>query len=300
MTAWGVCATVRATGNQLLAFAGHHLSIGAAHVWLHFDDPDDPALPVLSSLPRVSAIRCDAVWWQADGRQRPEAHQNRQARNIQRLCAEAPLPWIVHLDVDEFLLPDRPVSEILAELLPDNLMLRVAPWEALHDPALQNDIFTARHFRAALRGPDMAGLRAEVFGRHADLLPDGMLSHAAGKCFFRTGIRRLEPRIHGAFYAKARLAGGAFHPDLSLLHFHAQDPADWIDRLPFRLTRGAYQYNPALQSHLVKADAAEIAAFYAAVQCPAPNIRDLLRRSGLLREASLHLRQRVEDLRMAT
>ncbi len=287
---WGVVATVKAPLDPLRAFVAHHLWLGAARVWLCFDDPTDPAIPAAKALPRVTVLRCSATYWRETCGMRPERHQNRQSRNAQRVYAETDLPWLAHLDVDEFLLPERPLAEILAEAPEDKPMLRVAPWEALHDPGLPNDIFTAREFRAAIRDP---AAREIAFGRYAPLLPEGVMSHAAGKCLFRTGLSRFEPRLHGAFRAGARLEGGAFHPDLALLHFHAEDPATWQARLDFRLSLGAYQYNPALQAHLLAADAAEVAAFHARVQSPDAAIRARLAGLGLLRSETLKLREKI-------
>lgn len=297
MIRWGICTTLKAPPEQVLAFVAHHRSIGAAHLWLHFDDPADPAADMAARLPDVTVIRCDRAWWRGTVGWRPERHQNRQARNIQNLCAQAPLTWIAHVDVDEFLLPDRPVAEVLAGVPPERPMLRVAPWEALHDPALPDDIFTARHFRAALPGAARAAARMRIFGPYAPLLPDGVLSHAAGKCLFRTGVAGLEPRLHGAFRNRRRIDGGAFAPGLSLLHFHAQDRAAWRDRLAFRLERGAYRFNPALRDFLMSATPAEIDAFHARVQQATPDMLAVLADMGALRTHDLALRRRVETLR---
>ena len=38
---WAVVATVKAPQDKVLACVAHHLSIGAAQVFLYFDDPDD-------------------------------------------------------------------------------------------------------------------------------------------------------------------------------------------------------------------------------------------------------------------
>lgn len=279
---WGICATVRAPVDQVLAFTAHHLSIGAAHLWLHFDDPDDPAFEPLSRIPNVTPIRCDARWW---GRIRPDRHQNRQSRNVQRLYRQAALPWIAHLDVDEFI-----DGEVASALATDADMVRIQPWEALHDPALPDDIFTARHFRASARE-----VRDLAFGAQAALLPSGMLSHPQGKAIFRTG-RGLEPRIHGAFKDGQRIEGVGFAKDLALLHFHAEDPARWADRLHFRLTRGAYAANPALRDHLLSLDDDGIRAFHAEIHAPPPERLAKMIRRGLVRETHLNLRQKIETL----
>ena len=281
---------MKAPVDQVMAFVAYHLSLGCAGIWLFFDDPDDPAAAAVAHLSRVTVTRCDDAHWRRIRGKRPDKHQNRQSRNMQSVYAAAPLPWIAHIDVDEFLWPRQDIGAVLAQQHPDLGQLPMAPWEALHDPALRDDIFTANRFRMALSGDSNAALRARVFGPHAPLLPKGVLSHSAGKCFFRTGIPGLEPRLHGAFLNGFRLHGGAFCPDVALLHFHAEDPVRWLDRLQFRLTRGAYQYNPALADWLKAADDAAVLAFYTQVQTATPATLDMLRAADALIETDLGLR----------
>ena len=296
MTGWGLCTTLKAPVDQVMAFVAHHLSLGCTRIWLFFDDPDDPAAAAVAHLSRVTVTRCDDAHWRRIRGKRPERHQNRQSRNMQSVYAGSPLPWIAHVDVDEFLWPRQDIGAVLAAQHTDLAQLPMAPWEALHDPTLRDDIFTANRFRRALSGDSHAALRARVFGPYAPLLPRGVLSHSVGKCFFRTGIAGLQPRLHGAFLNGFRLPGGGFCPDLALLHFHAEDPARWLDRLQFRLTRGAYQYNPALADWLKAADDAAIRAFYAQVQTVAPATLDALRGADALIEADLDLRARLEKV----
>jgi len=291
---WGVCTTVRATPEQVLAFAAHHLALGAEHVWVHLDDPGDPAAEALDGLKGVTAIRCDDAHWARMGR-RPEKHQRRQVRNLARICRRSDLDFIGHFDVDEFLTAARPVSGILAEVPPDRIMLRAEPYEALHSPGLADDIFTARHFRRGLHRNDPAALQ-RLHGPHAGLLPKGMMSHTVGKCLFRTRLEGIEPGIHGARRGQERIDGGPFHPDLALLHFHAEDPARWRAGLEFRLTKGAYQYIPALQAFLTAAGPGEIDAFYHRVQTATPETLATLSGLGLLLTADLGLRAKVAAL----
>lgn len=295
MTEWGLCTTLKAPVDQVQAFVAHHLGMGASRLWLFFDDPDDPGFDAVSGLSRVTATRCDMAYWLALAGKRPDKHQNRQNRNMQAVYAQTTLPWLGHIDVDEFLAPQRDIGLILDALPPDAKALRLAPWEALFDPALSDDIFTARHFRAAMRGngPAADAARGRVFGEFAPLLPKGVLSHSAGKCIFRTGLSRFEPRLHGAFRAGQRVSLGEFSDAVALLHFHAEDPARWKERLQFRLTRGAYQFNPPLQEWLLAADAKGIDGFYAAVQTAAPDLLARLRQEGVLLECDLGLRAKI-------
>lgn len=296
MAEWALCTTVKAPVEQVLAFTAHHLGLGASGLWLFFDDPDDPAFDAVAHIPHVTATRCTAAHWQSVCNKRPEAHQNRQGRNMQWVYAKRETPWLGHIDIDEYLAPMQPIAEILDAQPDDRIMLRMAPWEALHDPSLPDDIFTATDFRAALKGPDHAANRDIAFGPYAAYLAEGVLSHSAGKCFFRTGVRGLEPRLHGAFRFGKRLQGEGFDPQIPLLHFHAENRAQWVSRLPFRLTLGAYKFNPALQTHLQSASPAGIDAFYDRVQNPSAEIRAQLDRKGLLRHATLTLRTAAAHL----
>lgn len=289
---WGVAATVQASPAQVAAFAAHHLDLGAHRIWLHFDDPGDPAASAMAGQDRITVIRCDASYWDELCGKRPDTHQERQIRNITRILRKARVDWIAHVDVDEFLLAAVPVAPVLADVPEDRMILRVEPWEALHDPALPDDIFTARAFRRQLP-EDAPHLATRLYGAYGPLLDRGMLSHTIGKCFFRTGIKDMVGRIHGARIKGEQVFGGRFHPDLALLHFHAQDPDLWKGRLPYRLERGAYQYRPDMQRWLMGAKPAQVDAFYTAIQTARPDLLRELSAHGLLREADLGLRARV-------
>ncbi|MBE2278205.1 MAG: glycosyltransferase family 2 protein [Rhodobacteraceae bacterium] len=296
MADWAIVATVKAPEEQVLAFVAHHLALGCAQIALFFDDPDDPVAEVASRLPRVEVTRCDAAHWARLGA-RPERHQNRQARNALRSYRRCRQPWMAHIDVDEFLWPEVAPSELLDTIHRHQLLVRAEPFEALHDPDLPDDIFTARQFRGPMKAPH-AALRCEILGPLATVLTEGVLSHSVGKAFFRTGIPRLVPGIHGGAIAGERIPGLPFDPRMKLLHFHAQDRTRWLAALPFRLERGAYRYRPGLHAHLSAASQAEITAFYDATQRVTPEQARRLAGAGRLVEADLGLNARVAALRV--
>jgi hypothetical protein len=165
----------------------------------------------------------------------------------------------------------------------------------MHDPLLPDDIYTAREFRGAIRHEHWPLRRANL-GKYRLMNRDGLLSHSVGKVIFRTGIKGLFPRLHSVMLGGVRLATPDWHPELKLLHFHAQDRIAWREALPFRLTRGAYMYRPGLQEFLVNASPEEIDAFYLQTQVLAPEAIAPLRAAGRLILADLGLRQKVRAL----
>lgn len=289
---WGVALTVSAPLEQVLAYAAHYLDLGAQRLWLCFDNPDDPAADLLAKERRLNVIRCSSDWWEKVAGQRPQTHQERQVKNITHITRRAALDWVGHFDVDEFLISECDIGDALAQVDAAQLVLRVEPWEALHSAELPADIFTAKHFRRQLGGSSV-DMAARLYGPEGDLLEKGMLSHTVGKCFFRTGQKQMVSRIHAARIKGVQVPGGDFHPAMALLHFHAQDRAAWLARLPFRLSKGAYQYRPRMQAFLQGASPQQIADFYDLIQVARPELLHALQEHGLLREVQLDLARKV-------
>jgi hypothetical protein len=294
MPSWALVATVKAPEDKVLAFVAHHLSLGASRIFLYFDDPDDPAHAAVARLRRVTATRCTAAYW-ADHGPRHDRHQNRQARNARDAYRRCSTDWLGHIDVDEFLHATRPVADILAEQPEAVQVIKLEPFEAMHNPLLPDDIYTAREFRGAIRHEHWP-LRRDSLGQYRTINRDGLLSHSVGKVIFRTGIPGLFPRLHSVMLKGIRLPTPDWHPDLKLLHFHAQDRQAWLEALPFRLTRGAYQYRPPLQAYLVGASAEDLEDFYQTTQVLAPEAIPGLLQAGRLIIAKLGLRQKVRVL----
>jgi hypothetical protein len=295
MPSWAVVTTVKAPEEKVLAFVAHHLSLGAAQIFLYFDDPEDPARAAVAAFGRVVATPCTEDYWAERGG-RNERHQNRQSRNARDAYGRCDTDWLCHIDVDEFILAQRPVADLLAEIPADTPLAKLEPFEAMHDPLLPDDIYTSREFRGAIRHEHWP-LRRGALGPYREFNRDGLLSHSNGKVIFRTGIRGLSPRLHSVFLKGTRLDAADWHPGMKLLHFHAQDRQAWRSALPFRLTRGAYQYRTGLQAFLQGATPEEIDTFYLQTQVLSPESLAALQGVGRVIVTDLGLRQKVAALR---
>ena len=293
---WGVCCSAKAPLAQLLAFVAWHKHVGATHIWVHLDDADVISAQVLNQLDGVTAILCDDAYWSSTLGMRPKRQEPRQSYNMQRVYGQAALPVIAHVDVDEYLYSDRVIADVL-DGIGDAPFMRVAPAEALHDPSLSDDIFTARQFRLPFANGTPAADKIAVLGDYAALLRKNMLSHKVGKSFFRIGVDGLVPKIHaGSFGKDTPPLHVAVHPDVLVLHFHAQDKAAWLEALPHRTVNGAYRFNEPLSDFLAEANAADVDAFYEATQVATPDLVAALAAQGLLVEADLKLRKKVDAL----
>jgi hypothetical protein len=295
MTTWGVVATVKAPEEHILAFVAHHLALGAARIWIYFDDPEDPAYACISKLPKVKATRCTDLYWALRGGRRVKLH-NRQIANSIHTQGKCRFDWLCHIDSDEFLYAPRPVADILAEVPADVPNLLMDTFEAIHDPSLPDDIFTARHFRGPL-GPAVPALHAAIFGPVADVVAKGNLGHTIGKSFCRIGLSGVKLGLHEVFRDHVALKR-PFHPDLRLLHFHAHDPVVWRAALPFRLANGAYHFDAEnhLRTYLSGASDKVIDDFYRHTMTLTPEKVALLEQHGLLITTDLALRAKVADL----
>jgi hypothetical protein len=249
----------------------------------------------VTSLDRVHVTRCDAAHWARLGCDRPAKHQERQRRNLCHVYQSTDMDWVLHIDVDEFLLADRPVSALLSAVPREVPTVKAAPFEGLSGRRTDADIYASRQFRGVVAD---AALRQALFGRFAAALEHGILSHRAGKSFFRAKVAGLVPGVHFAKIGDSTTEAQQFHADLTLLHFHADDRDHWVANAHRRARHGAYRFKAPLRKLLLGLDPAGLAEFHAAVHKTDDAQLALLREAGLLIEADLHLGDKVRQLKI--
>ncbi|MCT4553374.1 MAG: glycosyltransferase family 2 protein [Pelagimonas sp.] len=237
---WGIVSTIKAPLREIARFAAHHLELGAHALHIHLDAPDPDAHAYLSRHPRIHVTICDAQYWQANGRKRPEQHQLRQAFNATRTlraCKDR-LDWLGHIDVDEFLITDRPIQRKLAQVSTKQAVARIPPAESLApgNGATPNH-FKLSHKQAGVPKPVLQDIYP-TFGLH---LYGGFLSHTSGKVFARTGIPDTRLGIHTLKYLGEEVTNRTKPDGLFLAHFHAASWTEFRDKLRFRQTKGSYR-----------------------------------------------------------
>jgi hypothetical protein len=286
---WGVVATVKAPARDILDFAAHHLDLGAHRVHVYLDAPDAQAEAALRGHPKCRVILCDEGYWRRRRKRagRPDAHQPRQSINATHCLRRRPqVDWLAHIDVDEFLWHETPLSEQLAALPEDCLSARVRPVEALapdpDDPPPAGVTWFKSCARRQRQRREETATIYPGFGGH---LNGGFLSHVAGKVFVRTGVAGTSLRIHNAFRDGEMDADPPDLPATRLCHLHATGWEDWHARLRYRHAAGAYRpgIRPAgegalpihdLLAHVeAEGGAAGLRAFFAEVCTATPALR---------------------------
>ena len=295
MANWGIVATIKADTPAILRWVAYHLDMGAHRIYVYLDDANEQAQDMLRAHPKTRVVRTDDGYWQRHNNGRPDMHQPRQTFNATRAYRRASdVDWLIHMDVDEFLVSETQIASRLSALPDATQCARARPMELLAG----GDPQTEAAFKTFIppgkqRERDVAALYP-TYGPH---LKGGFLSHIAGKIFVRTRIERLKFRIHNAFVEGQTNPNHTEMPDIHLAHFHATDWDSWQAHFAYRFREGSYRADlgPArardrggITTHelftLIRAEEGEagLRAFFDEVCADSPALRARLEAQGYL------------------
>jgi Glycosyl transferase family 2 len=299
MTTWGLSATILAPSTDILRFAAYHLEAGAQRLYLYLDDPESDAYAALKAHPKIRVTRCDDAHWAQLGGGRPKKHQVRQTANATHAYHRNPeVDWLIHMDVDEFLVSDQSVALILGALPARQVIARIRPMEMLAGDGTAFKAFIPN-------GPDREAITADLYPTYGAYLKGGFLSHLAGKVFIRTGLADIRVQIHNVFQNGGMLTGPQQQAGIDLAHLHATSWENWIAGYRYRLEKGSYRPELApnrphdkggLSMHevfqMIEAEDGEagLRHFFTEVCCDTPVLREKLARHCLLKRVNLGLK----------
>lgn len=301
-TKWGLVATILAPAEEIRRFAAYHLEAGAHRLYLYLDAENPEAFESLKAHPKIRVTTCDEAYWQRLCGKRPQKHQVRQSQNATRAYTRADdVDWLIHMDVDEFLVSDRPVDEVLTNMPPAQKIARIRPMEALAGDGTAFKAFIPN-------GPERAQIVSALYPTYGDYVKGGFLSHLAGKVFVRTGMAEVRLQIHNAFQNDAMINGPEQQAGIDLAHLHAKSWPEWLAAYRYRLEKGSYRADLApnrprdrggLSMHelfsMIESEGGEpgLRAFFDEVCADTPELRGTLNAHGLLRLADLDLDAKV-------
>ncbi len=295
MTSWGLSATILAPVDDILRFVAYHLEAGAKRLFIYLDDDNTAAFALLKAHPKVRPTLCNDAYWNG---KRPKKHQVRQTHNATHAynrCLD--VDWLIHMDVDEFLVSQQPVSDILAAQPQDAKIARIRPMEQLSGDGTTFKAFIPN-------GPDRARIVANLYPTYGAYIKGGFLSHLAGKCFARSGLQDIRVQIHNVFQSGEMLKGAETTAGIDLAHCHAKSWDSWHAAYRYRLEKGSYrsELSPnrprdkgGVSMHelfqIIESEAGEagLRAFFDEVCTDTPVLREKLGKHGLLKHVNLDL-----------
>ena len=233
---WGVVSTIKAPLPAIARFAAWHLECGAARITIHLDDPDPETSGFLAAHPALRVIDCTENYWKGKPQKARKTHQLRQAFNATRIYRRSDdLDWLAHLDVDEFLLSERPLATLLAEAPDDAAFVRLAPVEQL-----QTEQGPSLFKRTAKQAGQPKSVLEELYPTFGAHLPGGFIGYTGGKNIVRCGLDGVRMGIHSLTMKGTRVTNGAAIA-AEIGHAHAPDLASFLAHVRFRMEHGSYR-----------------------------------------------------------
>lgn len=302
MTKWGLSATIKASAHEILGFAAYHLDQGVHRLYLYLDADTPLAYSHLKAHPKIRVTVCNADYWRKQTGKRPKKHQVRQSINATHAYTRrAEVDWLIHMDVDEFIWPEKDLIGVLDLLDSSVFCARTRPMESLSGDK--------NAFKAFIpSGPDRAAIVARLYPQFGPHVKGGFLSHLAGKLFVRTGAEGLSVKIHNVFLNGEMNPAETKLDSVALCHVHSKSWENWIGAYRFRLKHGSYRADLApnvapemggmtLHQLLswIEEDAGEVGlrAFHDELCADTPHLRARLKTEGLLRICDLRLDNRI-------
>ena len=231
---WGLVSTIKAPARDILRFAAYHLNAGAHRLYIYLDEHNADAFNPLKSHPKCRVTTCDDAYWTKHGNC-PQKHQARQSVNATHAYQRrAEVDWLIHIDVDEFLVSEQGVDTVLAQIPPDMPGARIRPMEALSGD-------TSAFKKFIPNGPDRTRIVRDIYPTYGGYIKGGFLSHLAGKLFLRKGLDNTRLQIHNAFQGETAIPAIDHLQGIDLAHAHAKTWEDWHASYRYRLEHGSYR-----------------------------------------------------------
>lgn len=250
---WSVITIMKEPLQQSLRFAAWYLSQGAEMLIIFFDDPADPALPILSQHPRIQTVACTKEVWERLDIPGDIRFSRRQNMIMTRTYHAISGGWVLFVDGDELLMcNDRRFGDILADQPDDIVSVRVKTAELIRTETPQDE--------TCFRLPMRIGASRAVYqdkASHFARKRFGLVGHANGKSATRSEIPDLRLRQHWAQKPDGtRVAEQEIGPERGayLLHMYEQGFDNWCAKVEWR--KNSRGFSPGLTERIEAALAA--------------------------------------------
>ena len=248
-----IATTLKSSLEQTVAYIRYNLNIGIDHIFVFFDDPEDPAIGQFADDNRVSEIRCNSEYWAQNIPENLKKfdirylvyRQRINATNALKWAREKGIEWITHIDVDELIYTEKRNLKTYLQRTPFHIV-RMTLLEVVPDRFEYTNVFTenslfkkpaAHRLPTALRYPwnsfkllvaKKIGVRSlfQITGRY-------FRAHTKSKVLVRTNLDIRDMQIHGPLCGRRHITYRAKR--IFLLHFDSCGYQFWINRWKFKL-----------------------------------------------------------------
>lgn len=241
-----VACVLREPLARSLGFVAWYLDLGVDRIELYFDDPADPAIPLLEPLPQVVIHRGTEELWKQLGTSADAPFVKRQNAALSTAYAASDADWFLAVDCDEFVwLADRNIGAFLGAVPADVPAVRFTTAERVQTPGQEGQWFRIPVGRNIIR---------QNCGEAAFFLAPrgGLVGHADGKSATRTGLPFDRVRQHWVVGADGQPISGltvGLAEQALLLHFFDDGYDRWRGKLDWRA--GAWGFPRRVAEHII-------------------------------------------------
>ena len=230
MASYEVVAMVQDTPARLEVFARYYNRMGAERVTLFYNGKPDEAVFEIDG---IDLVVCDDEFWKSRGLAQTASVEDRQRAVYNYHYPRCHAEWMLVVDCDEFVFGETGIGEFLDEAPASSMAVRVNSAEAVFTNS--DDIgreFSASHFRLPFGKWSAPVLSWILYGSHGSVFIRGLLGHAIGKEFVRTGLTGVLVDIHhisrqGTNTTPWEAKGASGHGKMYLAHFDTAGFNQW-------------------------------------------------------------------------
>ncbi len=234
-----VGAILKEPVSTVVRFVEWYAAQGAGCIVLCFDDPEDPAIEVVSGREDVIAIRATAEFWEGLGTTADERFTKRQNLAMGHVYRNIPEGgWFLNVDSDELLfLEERTIAQEVARQPASCRALRFLPAEHIQSPDDPDRLY--------FRLPQKGWVQRSIYGDLAQAVKPrhGLMGHTVGKSVTRTGLSPVKVRQHWIEDQDGPIEGATLSADEGayLFHFVDQGYEVWRNKIRWRLSSRGFR-----------------------------------------------------------
>lgn len=292
---WGVVATINEDLDKAVAFAAHHIHLGAEKVMLFGEDLN--ALPKdITEHPKIDVIPVNRDVITAEQRAHLPGRNARKAFYFNRARRKLSLDWLAMLDTDEYLCPERPIRRILARVPEDAAFLSL--------PVVEKFAGSENAFRPPASNWKLPKEEKQrLFPNYQSFVPNLMLGPADPRLFVRAKIPNIRVGNYVIKYERRAATNGYTPEDIVVAHDHTDSLKAFLKCMPRRLNQGyarrslgQIDLRSTLDSIDMKEESSELEQFFDEIASARPDVLEALEGSGDLKRIDLKLDEKIAKL----